>query len=153
MKLIRKGVFETNSSSTHSITVESNTGFTSISPNNDGEIVIKASGEYGWAQETYKDPVDKLDYITIYARDWCGESSEQFLSQIKNCVEEHTGATVKFEYETERSWNGNDHNSGYIDHQSVEMSDYHHLFLDDGKLLKDFIFGIGSELETDNDNH
>lgn len=148
IKLVRRSVFETNSSSCHSISLSSGDVYDSISPNEYGVIVV-GSGEFGWQEETYSDPEARLNYAYIYAMDWSGEKKEDFLSTLKEVVKEHTGATDVVHHKTNSKW-GYDY--GYIDHQSVESQDLHYLF-EDLALLKNFIFGSDSYIETDNDNH
>lgn len=46
-KLIRNSVFETNSSSTHSITIGSYTDFDTIIPDYNGNITVPTM-EFGW---------------------------------------------------------------------------------------------------------
>ena len=50
MKLIRNSVFETNSSSCHSISIGKSDVYDSVTPDEDGIIRIKPM-EFGWCQE------------------------------------------------------------------------------------------------------
>ena len=131
MKTIRHNVFETNSSSTHSISINADTQlFDSIT--HDGTIVL-GHGEYGWEFDTYYSALSKADYCAL---DMGGDpvKKEMLIRVIKN----HTGAKdVIFDL------------TGYIDHQSAGTSD--DAFKND-ETLKAFIFGKGSYLETGNDN-
>ena len=148
IKLIRKNVFETNSSSTHSISVGHGDTYDSITPYEDGIIYLEPE-EFGWEQETYTATYTKLTYAYIYARDWTGDKSPQFMEVLKKVVCEHTGATdIKMNSSTSFGYT----NTGYIDHQSVEDGNYHYLF-EDEQTLKQFIFDPTSVLETDNDSH
>ncbi len=148
IKLIRRSVFETNSSSCHSISLSSGDAYDSISPNEDGVIVVD-DHEFGWEQEIYSYPEARLNYAYIYAMDWSGEKKGDFLAILKDVVKGHTGATDVVHRKTDRKW-GYDY--GYIDHQSVECGELDYLFTDPA-LLKNFVFGSGSYIETDNDNH
>ena len=144
MKKIRTGVWETNSSSCHSVSVSSSGDYTSITPNASGSIIIPSQG-FGWEQETYNDPLSKLSYLCIYVRDWAREQNRaRYFSQIWETVVDHTHC-----YNV--SFAGEDDGSGYIDHQSVESNDLDWIFED--KKIKDFVFDRGSYIETDNDNH
>lgn len=184
-KLVRTGVFETNSSSSHSLTLSESGTFDSITPDDDGVIRIKP-GDFGWAIQDFHDPKDKLSYVMIYIRDWMDRYARRQLQNDKKALEgpdgpklsestavrlyglrdvmtpvqldaceklrtlvlEHTGATdIVFVNDDDRCFEG-----GYIDHQSVEGEDLQYLF-DDMAKMKDFIFGRGSYLTTDNDNH
>ncbi len=65
MKNIRNNVFETNSSSSHSIVISrSNKCKDTIELNNDGCIVL-TGGEFGWDWEMYHFAEDKANYCAI----------------------------------------------------------------------------------------
>jgi hypothetical protein len=68
-KLIRDSVFETNSSSTHSITIGSDTDFDTIVPNENGIIQVPTA-DFGWNPDDYYDPEYRLAYALLYLRDW-----------------------------------------------------------------------------------
>ena len=133
MTTTRHNVFETNSSSTHSISINADTQlFDSITPEDDGTIIL-GHGEYGWEFETYYNALSKADYCAL---DMGGDpvKKEMLIRVIKN----HTGAKdVIFDL------------TGYIDHQSAGTSDD---AFESDETLKAFIFGKGSYLETGNDN-
>lgn len=161
MKLVRNKVFETNSSSCHSVTIAEKTGVYASLPVNEEGIVFIDSGEFGWEQETYSDAATKASYLAVYIRDWAGDKQQDFKEIFEALLKEHTGCDTveykeKFWAEEERHWkNGEAYmvklGGGYIDHQSVEDNDYHYLF-ENVALLKEFIFNPGSVLETDSDN-
>lgn len=145
---IRRNVFETNSSSTHSISISMDSeGLVdnTLIPNDEG-IVILESIEFGWEQRTYTQASVKASYMWIYVRDWCGDRTDEFFDILKNLIKEQTGCEDVIM---------DDDDEGYIDHQSVEDNDYHYLFEDaddNYNLLRNFIFNKYSVLETDNDN-
>lgn len=143
MQKIRHGVFETNSSSCHSISISNSGNYDSISPDKDGVIHVYA-GEFGWAQDTFSDPISKLSYLLIYIRDWVDsqEDKTEFMNKLLQVVKDQTHCD-RIEFPTD---------SGYIDHQSVECNDLHYMF-EHAQTLKDFVFGRDSYIETDNDNH
>lgn len=153
MKNIRQGVFETNSSSTHSIT---------LGPNNDSIMdtlpldfqgnVVLLGGEFGWEICNYKDANSKASYAAIYALDWSGAKSEEFVKTLKDTIVDQTGCKdVIFDFSTD--WSVDMHETtSYIDHQSVEDNDLDYLF-EDPELLRNFIFNKNSVLRTDNDNN
>lgn len=147
MKLIRNSVFETNSSSCHSLSIDENcTDFVSLTPDYDGVIRV-SGGDFGWNEETYENASSKLAYVLIYIRDWVKPKgrAENFNQILQKLIKEHTGADSAELY---------DKNDGYIDHQSVEGGDLNYLFEEQNlHLLKSFIFGTTSSLRTDNDNH
>jgi hypothetical protein len=61
-KVIRKGVFETNSSSTHSITIADSGKLQNTLPITDGKIFVTCE-EFGWEQEVHTDAYTKLSYL------------------------------------------------------------------------------------------
>lgn len=150
MKQIRKGVFETNSSSTHSITISGEDKF--VYPKFLPNISF---GEYGWEQESYSDFVDKLSYvITMIATKNSPKNIGEFLDLkefiwLKEAVEQHCGELLYIET-LHSDWNP----FGYIDHQSNDILDE---FLSDDELefkvkVLDFIFNEKYGFETGNDN-
>lgn len=150
---IRKGFFETNSSSTHSIALgdtDKMTICTSLRPDIDGTVHIEGY-EFGWEEETYWEAVYKASYAWLIVRDWSepahifnpdSKSKEARLEMLINVIKKQTGChRVEFEKE-----------DGYIDHQSAESDECGWLF-DSEEVLHNFIFNRHSILETDNDNH
>ena len=144
---IRKSVFETNSSSTHSLSISDIGGLYQTLRHSDGIISVPLGFyEFGWEQETYYDAESKLAYMMIYARDWSKGKEKEFFEILKEIVEKQTGCILI----NDESEGGYD--NGYIDHQSVEDCDLHYMFYEP-ELIRQFIFNPNSYLETDNDNH
>jgi len=143
-QLIRHGVFETNSSSSHSIVVDRNGDYVGLTPDENNEIVIRPE-DFGWNFDTYQNPEDKLAYLLIYIRDWIPVETMKLIYTKRLCdmVEEHTGAS--------NVYLSGENGDGYIDHQSVEGGQLEEYFQDQG-LMKDFVFGRKSILETGHDN-
>ena len=153
VRLVRHG-FETNSSSAHSITLGESAVYDSITPNDEGVIVLREY-EFGWEWETYTTVEARLAYAYIYARDWSGGYRTHFMDTLETVVRNHTGATAIVMGRT-NEWGNYDEYAeedigGYIDHQSVENGELDYLF-QDPTLLKKFIFNAGSTIETGNDN-
>lgn len=151
IKLIRTGVFETNSSSCHTISVGSSGVYEGFTPNSNGEILLEP-GEYGWEVEQYTNVESRLNYVMLYVRDWVSgeEKKYEFRHILEQVVFEHTGAT-KLDFvpeENPSTWGP----AGYIDHQSVADNDLDFLFKDSAT-LKSFLFDRDSYIQTDNDNH
>lgn len=132
MKNIRKAVFETNSSSSHSIHIDESTELfdTTLLPNESGVIVL-TGGEFGWEWAKFNDAKTKANYAAV-------ESSGVRRSMLEEVIMEQTGARqIMFAV-----------SDSYIDHQSY------------GKLgaiathseLKNFIFNPNCWLVTGNDN-
>ena len=143
MKTIRKSIFETNSSSTHSVSIdETGTNYGSITPDSDGNIVLEG-GEFGWKEESHRDPLIKANYCAI---DQFG--NEKNIEMLKKVLIDQTGATnVIFDF----SINCAGHkNWSWIDHQSAGISND---AFESEETLRNFIFSKYSILHTDNDNH
>lgn len=142
---IRHGVFETNSSSTHSISIDStDILLDTLEVRYDGKVLIGV-GEFGWEQDEHRDAATKASYLHMYCRDWVHpeDLKEKFYQNLKEVILEQTKADdVIFSNDPD----------GYIDHQSVEDKDYHYI-MEDKEKIKNFIFNKKSILVTDNDNH
>lgn len=140
-KTKRLNVFETNSSSSHSITIEVGAEWDNIIPEN-GKILLYG-GEFGWKECEYNDALTKANYCAVA----CKLGYTNFTKkELKEVIRDFTGASkVKFKFNT--NYKGN---YSYIDHQS---NDTLLGIVDTKEELKDFIFNKSSYLYTDNDNH
>ena len=175
MKQIRNGVFETNSSSTHSVSISRKNSYYYNRDcledyiDYDNKVHVEF-GEFGWEVERYSLPYEKLQYIVTMLAETEGRSissvHELFETDGFKLINDAVANYCKCDgiwinsdmkmccYE----WNGKtelylDHD-GYIDHQSHE--DYKSVqdFLDDyGVDAEQFIFDDGVCVITDNDNH
>jgi hypothetical protein len=140
MKVIRQGVFETNSSSSHSISIAGGAAsYTqSIGVHPDGSITL-GEGEYGWGYERFNDCASKADYCSIDTRG--NPARREMLDKV---LKKHTGAR-KIIHKTD-----DDKDGGYIDHQSYGTSG--EAFKSE-ETLKQFLFNPASGMIIDNDNH
>jgi hypothetical protein len=132
-KNIRKAVFETNSSSTHSVHIDNETILldTSLVPNEEGELYFYGN-DYGWEVESYNDAHSKIDYVSLLIN----PEQEKMLVDV---IKEQTGAKeVNFKKE------------GYVDHGS-EHGIVGEAFTDK-ETLRNYIFNMNSFLFTTNDN-
>lgn len=148
MKQIRHNTFETNSSSSHSITISNKGHFDSNALpvvkyyNGTRDCVVLTGEHFGWEERDYDDAQTKANYLATFVD--TVELYQQDMSKLKkqliDCIKEVTGCkSVVFDTE-----------DGYIDHQSEEVA----LDAFENKdTLKHFIFNRGSVLRTDNDNH
>lgn len=151
---IRKNVFETNSSSSHSLTLSA--GDIEKQPFADdvlreGVYLVK-KGEFGWEQEEYYRIEDKLSYLftQVVSEKIPQGDAEDITATLRGInkefdmlcrvVQEHTGVKLL-------ASPGSD---GYIDHQSSDVG--WELFHDEAQ-LRQFLFSPRSYVETDNDNH
>lgn len=135
MITIRKGVFETNSSSTHSICI-------SKAPVDipKGRKISFTFGEYGWENDTVYDTASYL-YTGIYENKVEGQ-----LDKLKSMLDE---MGVAYEFEQPGEHRGF-FESGYVDH-SYELNPFIEAVLSDKDLLARYLFG-DSYIETGNDN-
>jgi len=137
MKTIRTSVFETNSSSSHSISI-SNSPSQAI-PNFRGQNFELTGGEFGWGPDSYYNWETKANYAAVAIvknelklhKEWLVE----ILKEKLGCEE------VIFKIDP-------DSYSSYIDHQSSSVFQYSVESKDD---LYKFVF-CDSELVIDNDN-
>lgn len=132
---IRKNVFETNSSSTHSICISKSPV---VIPK--GRKIYFAFGEYGWENDAVYDTASYL-YTGIYEN-----QDEGQLEKLKSMLDE-MGVEYEFEKPTKRIgfWE-----SGYVDH-SLELKPFIEAVLSDKDLLARYLFG-DSVIYTGNDN-
>jgi len=132
--LVRKGVFETNSSSSHSISIADDTKqfvMDTIYPNQHG--VVEVSGdEFGWEWFKHNDAITKASYVAQQF-----SNNDSALETLNEVIKEHTGADeVKFV----------NLENGYVDHESYGIVPQ------DKESLKNFIFNKNSWLFGGNDN-
>lgn len=139
MRVIRRGVFETNSSSTHSLCIGSGDLTDLPTPAPDGKIHVYA-GEYGWEECHYGSVSDRMSYAYTYAKD--DRDDERLMAMLGAVIKQHTGREVVFE--------DGDVPGRYIDHQSREVAA--EVFRDE-EVLAQFLFCPESYFVTDNDNH
>ena len=172
---IRSNVFETNSSSNHSVSITNRNSFYYDEDCLENYIewdnkVHVRFGEFGWEIEHYYSPYSKLQYIVTMLVETEGRNiltvDELFETDgfklINDAVANYCGcdgiwidSKIKMgSYE----WDGKIElylsHDGYIDHQSYE--DYNSVqdFLDDYNVdITKFIFDEGVCVITDNDNH
>ena len=104
MRQIRNGVFETNSSSTHSICI-------SKEPVKDENVPtylnIRTDKDFGWETDCYNSPEEKAAYLCS-VMEWCelDAEKEEFLNKLKN--EFH----IKISYKSK---------NGYVDHSGTDF--------------------------------
>ena len=133
-KLVRNSVFETNSSSAHSISLakdDMDFVMDTIYPDQDGKILVLGC-EFGWGWEKFNDSMTKLAYV------FQDQGSNSF-DMIVEVVKEQTGALeVVF-----------DENGGYIDHEGCGKAQE---VCSNKESLRQFIFNKNSWLFIGNDN-
>lgn len=135
---IRRQVFETNSSSTHSISIAGGTaGLLDTIVPKDGVIHL-TGGEFGWEWEKYNDALTKANYAAQFAF-----NDPQMTDMLIEVIKEHTGAKDVFITA----------GIGHIDHQSAKSEGGKaQAAFDTPAQLKNWIFNPSSWLFTGNDN-
>jgi hypothetical protein len=138
MKQIRRNVFETNSSSTHSIAIPKK-----CDPINYTSFNI---GEFGWGWEE----ADAADYLYTAIYDSANTESEakEKIEKLKNILEDH-GINYHFGKVKVNNDGWFYLDNGYIDHAG-ELRDLIDELLDDGDKLVRFL--SGGLVFTGNDN-
>lgn len=133
---IRNRVFETNSSSTHSICI-------SNKPQDEDYFVhdrlVIYTGKFGWEIEKHFDFATKASYLLTYVHHYGSPRDEELL---KSIIEEYTNKEVLFQTDDD----------DYIDHQSAKVAG--DLFTNENcrYLIEQFLFCSSSFLQTSNDN-
>lgn len=181
-RVIRRGVFETNSSSTHTVTIVGKDKYTyGINEKDIPEIytdfkvdprynkVLVDFGEFGWGPNAYNDPMIKLSYaLTMIASTECMNISSSNLffeskgfKDINDLIaDKYNCKGIFIDSDIDIRHYGSDPNShpyieidGYIDHQSYEVYNSLDDFLSEYNLtLEDFIFNKNVVLIIKNDN-
>lgn len=148
MQQVRRGAFETNSSSSHSLTIIPGSYIPDML-NVDSGYCDVYPGEFGWAEETFTDAPTKASYCLTFIKNYTPEKERtQLESMLVDVIKEVTGAeAVEFKKSSNKynEW-------GYIDHQSCYLCAEEGVF-NSRQSLRDFIFNPDSVLRTDNDNH
>lgn len=134
---IRKGVFETNSSSTHSICISK----TPVTPDQYRPIKFRL-GEYGWENDT----ADIGDYL--YTAITClDDENHTLLNKLKFILEKHS-IEYDFEVPVYDKWGLV---NGSIDH-CYDTKDFVYAVLDNEDMLMRLLFNNDSVVYTGNDN-
>lgn len=162
MLKIRNNVFETNSSSTHSIAISKKSrGYSYDLPVEDGCLKLRC-GEFGWGPCLLRTPYDKLTYILTYlicdlldnegmdsyikfgsddyykALDLIAEDDD--INSLLESIKEECSDIEEFEFGFDDGY----YAFGYIDHQSFDM-------IKDEDFI-DVIFNNNIMIIIDNDN-
>lgn len=157
MKTIRSSIFETNSSSIHSIVV-----------GNNGEDIYNhlpkevhfQSGEFGWEHEIYRDIQDKANYLftsIVYNGGYEDYDVQVYFDKIKNILAKwgikatFEEIQVKYTDKGEKYVTFRSNLYGYVDH-GYENRGLIASLCNNEELLMNYLFSDGSYVETGNDN-
>ena len=119
MKKIRVSVFETNSSSMHSLSIGSNKKMEVLDEEKTEEIIL-GIGEYGWGPEHLTTWLEKADYLAVDAINREDEIKKGLLLEVLYLA--FPNAVFEFallEPENDEDEDETKTYSGYIDHESV----------------------------------
>lgn len=137
---IRQGVFETNSSSTHSICIAK-----------DVQVTLPKSlhfefGEFGWECDEFCNTATKASYLYT---GMFGNGREDDIANMIATLERHGIAVTKEEaiYKGEK-WASK---AGYVDH-SDELAEFIDAVMADEQMLLRYLFSDMSYIITGNDN-
>lgn len=164
LKNIRRMVFETNSSSSHSLSIVGANNM-ALPRDNTPRNVTVIPGEYGWGYERLDDVWSRLGYIVtaiqyhdeqicphIYSdnKDAVVIENSHYFKWLSEMTQDYIGWTLIYE-KSDDQW----YPHGYIDHLSVGLlEDY---FVEDEAKFKenmrDIIFNDKYDIIIDNDNH
>ncbi len=150
---IRKSIFETNSSSCHSISLSPDMNLIPqphLTLNDKNQIVLDdTTTQFGWEIEDYTDPMSKLSYLIID-----NYEHPEKMALIREAVKEYTGYEI--DPAVEQKIESADCCEIYIDHESCGITN-EVIYGTDLDLIKNnivnFVFNPNSVLHTDNDNH
>ena len=150
---IRKSVFETNSSSMHSVCISGGNARYADFPNG----VIEAEFEgYGWGYDELTSISEKISYVLTCMqyydqdiRNVADLKESVYFTWLSQMVHGYTGAKIEILSEDDNT------DMGYVDHQSSDMLDDY--FRNDENVfkenMKELIFNPNISIVIDNDNH
>ena len=139
---IRKGVFETNSGSTHSICITKGTVLDKITDYVEFEL-----GEFGWEYRILRSVHQKASYLYTAAVNFDTYNKTNYVEKIKQLLDKNDIGYEFFKRDESYTFE-----NGYVDH-SQDLD----IFLEDvcndaGKLLR-YLFSSESFIITGNDNN
>jgi len=90
---IRRGIFETNSSSSHTLVFVPNEKLDQNIKPKQGVVDIM-TGEYGWEWESYYSPEEKASYVATAIMNEYDEVDQGLVARFQRVIKEHTGADI-----------------------------------------------------------
>ncbi len=143
---IREG-FVSNSSSTSFVIIDASSGHKKLK----GPLVFGDKGvrEFGWGPQTLIGMHSRINFAYIQTY----ESPER-LKMLEDVIHEHSGLTepIVWHIALDYEHSNNGERWGYIDHQSAACEGKNLEMFESKKVLKDFLFGVHSQIILDNDN-
>ena len=164
IKQIRRGVFETNSSSSHSISVDSS-GECKYDLCVEKGRVNAPCGEFGWEEVSYNDSRTKLSYLVTAlvstVRDYVDNSKKRLPFEELIKTSSHYNEYLQLCEVIKECCNANlivlpeidgYQSLGYIDHASIDVA-FDNVLSKGHSIIRQFLFSDKSILYIDNDNH
>ena len=155
-KIIRQNVWETNSSSSHSLSIKPSIQLSdfNIPLNADGYIEAKFD-QYGWGYSELHSQEEKLSYLLTIVK----YEAVDYIYRSDDLTQDAFRATEGFQilndfckkYCNGISTNNTDMGHGYIDHQSNEGSLRNYL-QNNGTTIEEIILNDKAYIIIDNDN-
>lgn len=139
MLQVRDGVFETNSSSTHSIVIPKKT-------NKTAQHIDFYVGEYGWENRVVYDTPSYLYTAILYTSSTIDR--DEWLDKLKDILNAH-GISYTFHGPKHNDNDEYDFEEGYIDH-GYELHDFINALFDDEEMLIRYL--VDGVVYTGNDN-
>lgn len=157
MKQIRRSLFETNSSSTHAITIANNSE--DDFKNNLPKVLELELGEFGWEYDRYQTIFERASYLftAIVYNGWVEEYMPKLVDTLKKWdveVEYPKLKRVQSEYDKNYYYwviESKPDEYFYIDHGG-ELKDFLEDIFNDETLLMNYLFSPESFIATGNDN-
>jgi len=155
---IRQNTFETNSSSSHSITINNDKRFfkpelpivecfTDANGVEYPNAVVLTGGQWGWEQDQYTDAYNKANYLAVWLTLY--NKNEELKAMFIKVIKKHIKAdNVVFDIIPDGI--GYTPGQSYIDHQSIDVASE---AFESANTLENYLFNSHSILITDNDNH
>ena len=143
---VRRNVFETNSSSMHSLSIAKRGVTEYLHVDEYTNNVVTEFGEFGWGYDEYNDPETKLSYLVTMIGESHNCYSIEEIYEINDFKKINDIVSVRCECDGIEIKNVD----GYIDHQSIDTID--NLMKEYNCTIEEFIFDKGITLVIDNDN-
>jgi len=155
---VRMG-FVSNSSSSSFTVIDASKGYDRLEGNDeyvDSTYHVGKNGkcEFGWEKEKTKDIDSKINWAYIQAED-----NPLLTEMFERVIKENTGITEilydigNYDKTSDPDPEFGPFKEGMIDHQShISENDSNMNIFESDDALRDFIFGRGSCIQTDNDN-
>jgi hypothetical protein len=165
MRAARRSVFETNSSSTHSVTISKGGLLTTPTLNKHGNKVVVYFGQFGWGPGKLVSQKDKLSYLCTVWVEKEGRINgfektkgykliDKAIAEYCNCDGIVIGSRMSMSVAAPdgKPYTYFDH-EGYIDHQSLERyKDVEDFLKQNNTDVINFVFNPNIVVNIDNDN-